>query len=169
MAQEKIFDAYAYFERLGKTNKEALNEGFKTGFCSGLGGMQDMMANFKKLERMILIDDTTTQSTYSNGVGWFRKDVYTVFIVAGYRFDDMKDREEKLNMCRRLFRQFHSRLIHDQETMAYDDALEYLQVDSIYSTELPRYFMQGVTGLYFMVSNDEPIDLTYNGDEWEVE
>lgn len=27
--------------------------------------------------------------------------------------------------------------------------------------------MNGVTGLYFMVNNDEPVDLTFNADEWQ--
>lgn len=166
MAQEKIFNAFAYFKKVGDSNKLAKDSGFETGFCSGIGGMQDMMTNFRKNARLILVDDTTTQSTYSNGVGYFRKDVYTVFIVADYRIDDMKDREEKLNLCRRIFRQIHSRLIHDRDGMVYEDSLEYLQVDKIYSTELPRYFMSGVTGLYFMVNNDEPIDLQYDATEW---
>lgn len=166
MAQEKIFNAFDYFETLGRQNKLAIQEGFKTGRCSGLGGMQDMMAQFRTSARFILVDDTTAQNTYSNGVGYFRKDVYTVFVVANYRYDDMKDREEKLNLCRRIFRQLHSRIIHDRDEMVYGDSLEYLQVDKIYSTELPRYFMNGVTGLYFMVNNDEPIDLQYDAGEW---
>lgn len=166
MAQENIFDAFSYFKHLGDTNKLARQHEFKTGFCSGIGGLQDMMADFRNSNRYILVDDTTTQSTYSNGVGFFRKDVFTIFIVAGYRFDDMKDREEKMSLCRRIFRQFHSRLIHDVQERLYGDSLEYLQVERIYSTELPRMFMNGVTGLYFMINNDEPIDLTYNADEW---
>lgn len=63
-------------------------------------------------------------------------------------------------------RQMHARLIHDRDGMRYGDALEYLQVDRVYSTELPRMFMSGMTGLYFMVYNDEPIDLSYDAAEW---
>lgn len=66
----------------------------------------------------------------------------------------------------RIFRQMHARLIHDRDGMRYGDALEYLQVDRVYSTELPRMFMSGMTGLYFMVYNDEPIDLSYDAAEW---
>lgn len=166
MAQENIFNPFDYFEALGRQNKLAGSEGFKTGRCSGLGGMQDMMQDFRRQARYILVDDTTSQNTYSNGVGYFRKDVYTVFVVAPYRPDDMADRERQLNLCRRIFRQMHARIIHDRDEMVYGDSLEFLQVDRVYSSELPQYFMNGVTGLYFMIENDEPIDLQYDGGEW---
>lgn len=166
MAQEKIFNAFDYFETLGRQNKMAKENGFKTGRCSGIGGMQDMMTDFRKQAKYILVDDTTSQNTFSNGVGYFRKDVYTIFIVAPYRIDNMAERETTLNLCRCIFRQMHSRIIHDRDAMVYGDSLEYLQVDRIYSNELPQYFMSGVTGLYFMVENEEPIDLTYDPEQW---
>lgn len=166
MAQEHIFNAFDYFETLGRDNRLAREEGFKTGRCSGVGGMQDMMADFRRQAKYILVDDTTSQNTFSNGVGYFRKDVYTVFIVAPYRPDDMADRETQLNLCRRIFRQMHSRVIHDRDEMVYGDSLEYLQVDRVYSNEFPQWFMNGVTGLYFMVENEEPIDLQYDRAEW---
>lgn len=166
MAQENIFNAFKYFEEVGRQNRFAVENGFKTGHCSGISGMQDMVAEFRKQNRFILVDDTTSENTFSNGVGYFRKDVYTIFIVAGYTIDDMADREAKLNICRAIFRQIHSRLIHDRDEMVYDDSLEYMNVNSIYSNEFPEYFMNGVTGLYFMVENNEPIDLTYDSGQW---
>ena len=169
MDSENIFDALGYFEKLAKTNKLAIENDFFPCFCSGPDGIQDVMQNFSKHKNFIMIDDTTSQNTYSRGVTYFDKNVYTVFILAGHKWDDMKDREAKLNLCRRIFRQIHSKMIYDKTTMAYGDMLEYLDVDSVYSKELPRYSMNGTTGLYLMVNNDEPVDLTYNNDEWEQE
>lgn len=166
MSQETIFNAYDYFELIAKQNKLARQEGFKVGRCSGIGGLQDMMRDFRTQHRYILVDDTTSQNTFSSGVGYFRKSVYTVFIVAPYRIDDMAERESQLNLCRSIFRQMHSRLIHDCELMSYGDSLEYLRAESVYSDEFPQYFMNGVTGLYFMVENNEPIDLTYDSRQW---
>lgn len=166
MSQIQLFNVRNYFECLAQTNKLALQHGFKPGTCSGLAGLEDMAAQFRQQANFILVDDTTTQSTYSNGVTFFRKDVYTVFILAAYRFDDMAQREEKMDLCRRIFRQMHARLIHDRDSMVYGDSLEYLNVNNIYSTELPRLFLNGTTGLYFMVNNEQPIDLTYSEDEW---
>lgn len=88
-----------------------------------------------------------------------------MFVVAAYRFDDMVDRELKLNMCRQIFRQFHSRLLHDRDVLG-DERLTYLQLNNIYSTEMPRYSYNGVTGLYFMVQNEQPIDISYEQSEW---
>jgi hypothetical protein len=71
MAQETIFNAFDYFEKIGRQNRLATEQGFKVGRCSGLGGMQDMMSDFRKTAKYILVDDTTSQNTYSNGVGIF--------------------------------------------------------------------------------------------------
>lgn len=167
METNNTFNAYDYFKKLAETNKLAQANNFKACFCSGPEGINDVMQEFRKYANFIMIDDTTSQNTYSKGVTFFDKNVYTVFILASYTFDDMRDREEKLNLCRRIFRQIHSRLIYDKISMLYGDSLEYLDVSSIYSKELPRYSMNGVTGLYFMLNNDEPVDLTFNADEWQ--
>lgn len=169
MAQENLFNAFKYFESIGRQNKLAKENDFYVGFCSGPEGMEDAVRSFRKEKNFILVDDTTAQHTFSQGTGFFRTDVYTVFIVAAYRIDDMQDREEKLNLCRRIFRQIHSRLIYDKENMAYGDSLEYMNVGEVYSTEMPRYALNGVTGLYFMVQNEEPIDISYDANEWTAD
>lgn len=167
MNTHDTFDALAYFKELAEHNRLANEHGFKACFCSGPDGINDVMQEFRKTANFIMIDDTTSQNTYSKGVSFFDRNVYTVFILASYRYDDMTDREEKLRLCRRIFRQIHSKLLHDKETLVYGDCLEYMDINSIYSKELPRYSMNGVTGLYFMINNDEPVDLTYNAEEWE--
>lgn len=167
MANNDTFDALAYFRHLAECNRLAQENCFLPCFCSGPDGINGIIQEFRTTANFIMIDDTTSQNTYSQGVGFFERNVYTVFIIAAYRHDDMADREEKLGLCRRIFRQFHSRMIHDKEEYVYGDSLEYLQVHNIYSKELPRYSMNGVTGLYFMVNNEEAVDLTYNSDEWE--
>lgn len=160
------FNALDYFKMLAETNKLAAEHGFKACFCAGPDGINDVMQQWRRTSNFIMIDDTTSQNTYSRGVTYFDRNVYTVFILAGYRIDDMRDRNDKLQLCRRIFRQFHSRIIHDKQRMVYGDNLMFLDDQTIYSKELPRYSMNGVTGLYFMVNNDEPVDLTYSQDEW---
>lgn len=160
------FDALSYFKQLAESNKLAVENGFKACFCSGPDGINDVLQQFRTTKNFIMIDDTTSQNTYSRGVTYFDRNVYTVFILAGYKMDDMSDRNEKLQLCRRIFRQIHSRIIWDKNQMIYDDSLMFLDVQTIYSKELPRYSMNGVTGLYFMINNDEPVDLTYSDEEW---
>ena len=161
------FNALAYFKNLAERNKLAKAHNFKPCYCAGIEGINDVIQEFRKTSNFIMIDDTTSQNTYSKGVGFFDRNVYTVFILAAYRYDDMADREEKLRLCRRIFRQIHSKMLYDKENLTYGDSMEYMDINSIYSKEMPRYSMNGVTGLYFLVNNDEPVDLTYNNEEWD--
>jgi hypothetical protein len=48
------------------------------------------------------------------------------------------------------------------------DDITFLNVDKVYSKEFGRYTMNGVTGLYFMVENDEPESMEYE-DEHQME
>lgn len=160
-----LFPALDYFSRLAKTNRLAAANGFHPCLCSGPDSIDGIMQGFKRYQNFIMVDDTTSQQTFSNGVGFFRRDVYTVFILAAYRREDMADRELKLNLCRDIFRQFHSRLLYNRDSLG-DDRLTFLQLGNIYSTELPRYSYNGVTGLYFMIQNEQPIDISYDSSEW---
>lgn len=167
MSTYDTFNALAYFKNLAERNKLAKAHNFKPCYCAGIEGINDVIQEFRKTSNFIMIDDTTSQNTYSKGVGFFDRNVYTVFILAAYKYDDMADREEKLRLCRRIFRQIHSKMLYDKENLTYGDSMEYMDINSIYSKEMPRYSMNGVTGLYFLVNNDEPVDLTYNNEEWD--
>lgn len=82
-----------------------------------------------------------------------------------YRISDMAERQAALEVCRRLFRQVHSRMLVDRENL--DNELVYLNTDNVYSRELGEYFISGCTGLYFMIDVSEPVSLIYDSDEWE--
>ena len=162
-----IFDALTYFETLAKKNKLCVEKGFKPVFCSGPDSIEGIMQQFQKTANFVCIDDTTDQNLYSEGVSYFKRRVYTVFVLAQYRWDDMKDREDKLNLCREVFKQFVKRMIWDR-TQREDDETAFLNVEKVYSKEFGRYTMSGVTGLYFMVENDEPASMEYE-DEQQLE
>ena len=160
-----IFDALHYFQQLAQQNCLCRENAFKPVFCSGPDSIEGIMQQFQKTANFVCIDDTTDQNMYSKGVSYFKRRVYTVFILASYRWDDMEDREAKLNLCRTVFSQFVSRMIWDKANRD-DDELEFLKVEEVYSKEFGRYTMSGVTGLMFMVENDEPEELEYNPVEW---
>ena len=129
------------------------------------------MQEFQKTANFVMIDDTTDGNTFSEGVSFFQRRVYTVFILAAYRWDDMEDRKAKLNLCREIFKQFVKRMIWDRaqlENEDKDDDITFLNVEKVYSKEFGRYTMNGVTGLYFMVENDEPQSMEYE-DEQQLE
>lgn len=155
-----IFDALHYFETLAMQNKLCVENGFKPVFCSGPDSIEGIIQQFQKTANFVCIDDTTDQNLYSQGVSYFKRRVYTVFVLAQYRWDDMEDREDKLNLCREVFKQFVKRMIWDR-TQREDDETAFLNVEKIYSKEFGRYTMNGVTGLYFMVENDEPASMEY--------
>ena len=168
-----IFDALHYFETLASQNKLCVNNGFKPVFCSGPDSIEGLMQQFQKAANFVMIDDTTDQNLFSEGVSYFKRRVYTVFILAAYRWDDMEDREEKLNLCREIFKQFVKRMIWDKTQSEDSDDMTFLNVEKIYSKEFGRYTMNGVTGLYFMVENDEPASMEYEDElqiksEWEI-
>ena len=161
-----IFDALHYFETLAIQNKLCLENGFKPVFCSGPESIEGIMQEFPKTANFIMIDDTTDQNLFSEGVSYFKRRVYTVFVLASYRWDDMEDREAKLNLCREIFHQFVRRMIWDRAQREGDgDDITFLNVEKVYSKEFGRYTMSGVTGLYFMVENDEPESMEYEDDE----
>ena len=170
-----IFDALTYFKKLAESNRLCLKHGFKAVFCSGPDSIEGVMQQFQKTANFVMIDDTTDQNLYSEGVSYFKRRVYTVFILAAYRWDDMEDREQKLNLCRNIFQQFVRRMIWDKNNREdANDDMTFLNVEKVYSKEFGRYTMNGVTGLYFMVENDEPEEMDYEDElqlqtEWVTE
>ena len=170
-----IFDALHYFEQLAEKNKLCKENGFKAVFCSGPDSIEGIINSFQKVANFVCIDDTTDQNLYSEGVSYFKRRVYTVFVLATYKWDDMEDREQKLNLCREVFKQFVKRMIWDRNLieMSSRDDITFLNVEKIYSKEFGRYTMSGVTGLYFMVENDEPASMEYEDElqlesEWDI-
>ena len=163
-----IFDALSYFKQLAEKNILCRKNGFKPVFCSGPDSIEGVMSEFQTTANFVMIDDTTDQNLYSEGVSYFKRRVYTVFVLASYKWDDMDDREEKLKLCREIFQQFVRRMIWDKTQGEDSDDMTFLNVEKVYSKEFGRYTMSGVTGLYFMVENDEPTSMDYE-DEQQLE
>ena len=84
--EKEQFDALDYFAQLGRMNRLARQMGFVVDYCSGPGALEPMMAEYRDAQNFIFVDDTTSGNTFSNKVGWFDKNVYKVFILAGYEF-----------------------------------------------------------------------------------
>ena len=169
-----IFDALSYFKQLAEKNILCRKNGFKPVFCSGPDSIEGVMSEFQTTANFVMIDDTTDQNLYSEGVSYFKRRVYTVFVLASYKWDDMDDREEKLKLCREIFQQFVRRMIWDKTQGEDRDDMTFLNVEKVYSKEFGRYTMSGVTGLYFMVENDEPTSMEYEDEqqlesEWYIE
>lgn len=159
------FNAYDYFEKICAKNKLARSERF--GFCrvTGLEGMEEALTNLRKTEAFFCIDATNDGSTVQANGGFFKRRVFTVFLLKRYKFGDMSAHQEALGICRALFDQICSRMLLDREILLGD--LIYLNTDRIHFREMEKYFLSGCAGIYFMIDIDEPLDLSYESEQWD--
>ena len=164
MDTKTLFDFHAYMASLVSENRMAQERGFKPCTCTGISGLQGLLDDFQGTANFVASDDITPGQTVQHGGGWFQRRSFTVFILMRYAFGDERDRQQKLSLCRTLMRQFQSRLILDESRLQSD--LIYLGVDRMNTTDIGSHFLSGCTGLYFMINVDEPVDLSYNADEW---
>lgn len=160
------FDAFSYFRDLTHQNKLTTELGFTSTTCSGPLSFEGMLQNMAKSKNFVVIDDTNEGNVAINGDGSYRKVMtYTVWILMRYKQFDMNDRQEKLNTCRKIFRQFLSKIIIDKYEWQ-QKFYTYTLSDQIDSREIGAYFINGLTGVEFHLDVSEPLDLQYNNAEW---
>lgn len=165
MDAKHLFDSEKYFSEMVAANRLAAEHGFKFCTCSGIESLQGPLEQFRRQNAFVCLDDTNDGAMFmGRGGGWYKRRTFTVFILHRYSMQRETDRIEKLTVCRSLFRQMMSKMLVDADDM--QNELIYLGVGNVLSREFGQYFMNGCTGLYFMVDVDEPIDLTYDNSEW---
>lgn len=165
MDASSFFDFQKYCSDLCRANRLAAENRFKFCTCSGIENLQGPLDRFRKDKAFFCVDDVNDGSLFAgkNG-GWFKQRTLTVFIMHRHEFGNEDERLEKLRLCRELFSQVVSRMIVDADHL--ENELVYLKVDSILSREFGEYFLNGCTGLYFMIDVFEPVDLRYNNSQW---
>lgn len=160
-----FFDAHTYFKGLASHNKLAVKHGFYPCSCSGINSLEDVLDQLRKQKAFVCVDDTNDAAIQCRNGAWFQRRVFTVFLMIRYEMMNMTDRAEKLDICRQIFRQMHSKMIIDK--MSSDGDLAYLNVEDVMVREFGEYFISGCTGLYFTVDSYEPVNLCYNDDDWQ--
>ena len=166
MNAKTLFDYIAYFRGLWQQNKLAQSDGFKFCTCSGIETLQGPLQQFRTTSAFFCVDDTNDGATFRgrNG-GWFKRRTITVFLMHRYSIKDMASYETALSKCRMLFQQLLTRMLIDEDALSND--MVYLRTESVLSRELGQYFLNGCTGLYFMIEVAEPVDLTYDATQWQ--
>lgn len=165
MDATNYFDSEKYFSSLCEANRLAQANGFKFCTCSGIESLQGPLDRFKTDRAFFCLDDTNDGALFQGkGGGWYKRRTFTVFILHRYAFRDETDRASQLAICRDLFRQIMSRMIIDADDL--QNELVYLHTDNVVSRELGQYFMNGCTGLYFMIDVSEPVNLKFDNSEW---
>ena len=147
------FDFVSYMGRVVAENRLAQKENFAVTTCSGIEHLEGMLDMYQTGANFVCTSDVCQESLFTSSGGWFKRRVFTVFVLARYAYGDGADYAAKMGLCRELFRQMCARLL-------------YLNTGDIRSNELGGMFLNGCTGLYFMLSMDEPTDLVYNAEEW---
>ena len=162
-----MFDFISYMEGLCRKNRLMRKLGFVATTCSGINYVEGMLEQYQTAGNFVCTSDVCSESTFMASGGWFKRRVFTVFVLMRYEYGNRADYGVKLGQCREVLRQLQSRFIRDSERLQRE--LLYLNVGDVRSNELGGTFLNGCTGLYFMVPMDEPVELVYNGDEWEEE
>lgn len=159
-----MFDFQTYISNVVKQNRLAALHAFMPTTCSGINYLEGLLQNYQTQANFVAVSDVCSETTFQQSGGWFRRRLYTVFILARYEYQNLQDYNEKMNLCRELQRQLETRFLHD--ALQLETQLLYLRVSDIRSSELGGQFLNGCTGLYFLLTMDEPTTLAYNPDEW---
>lgn len=165
MDAHNLFDFEKYISGLAASNKLAQVNNFHFCTCSGIESLQGPLDEFCYQSAFICVDDTNDGAMFSGrGGGFYKKRTCTVFILHRYEFRNMADRSKALALCREVFRQLMSRMVVDADDLSNE--LIYLDTSNVMCRELGQYFLNGCTGLYFMVDVSEPVDLKYDSSLW---
>lgn len=158
-----MWNAVNYFKSLN--NRLKLTWG-KHILCrsTGLNHLEDLISKMTKYNNFTVVDDSDDGATIRGGGGYFNRRSVIVYILKKYDFRSQEDRETKLNECREIYRKFVSRLLKDSGELP---ELAYLNKVRIPYHEVPGYFVAGTTGLYFIVTIDEPVDLQFDPSDWD--
>lgn len=165
MDGKRLFDFNGYLKGLTEKNKMARRNGYAFTTCSGIENMEGVLYNFQGHGRFVVADEVASGEVWQNGGGWMHRRTITCFVVERSNAMDEPGRIAALARCRTLERQLLSRMLRDREAMTNE--LVYMNLENIPYTELGTMALDGLTGLYFMVTIDEPTDISYNGDDWE--
>ncbi len=165
MNAKQLFDYIGYFRSLYEHNVLAQTSGFRFCTCSGPGGLQGMLQQFRTANAFFCVDDTCDgRITRQRNGGYFNTRVLMVYLLRRYNIKTMDSYQAALDVCRRLLQQLMSRMIIDEDALSNE--MVYLRTDSLRTNELGQYFLNGCTGLYFRVEVNEPVDLTFDASQW---
>lgn len=156
------WDATAFFQRLTTTNKFAKSHGFKFCRVSGLDGFEEALQQMQTTTAFICVSDLSQGYIELNNSPRTRR-VKTVFLAMRCPVDDLKKRQEKMDILQEVFRQFMSVLILEETKLK--ERLIYLD-PRIRFNEIDRYFFSGCACAFFEVAFDKFTDLRFNIDEW---
>lgn len=155
-----MFDPIQYMQDLhGKL--KLTKEKYKFSRVSGVSALEEVLENFKREKFFFAIDDSQDGITFRSGGAYFERRPYTVYIIGRADYGNMDQREAILAEAKTIFRSILSKLIKDKLTIPV------LNMEQIRFFEVPPAFAFGTSGLYFIFTVENPVNLVYNAAEWE--
>ena len=159
-----MFDFNHYIANLIRSNRLAVSHGFTPGTCTGIEGIESIIQAWRTTRAFCLTDDIETGQTLRRGGAFFQRRTLTIFLLMRCHPTNEAERLQAIATCRDLRRQLQSRIVADAHLL--QDSLTYIDLDQMPTTDLGTFVGSGLTGCYFMINIDEPINLTLNPDEW---
>lgn len=157
-----MFDPIAYFETLTGDCIITADK-YKFAKISSLDNLEEVLSNQKNHTHFVAVDDTENGITQQGaGRGFWERRPYTVFLCATAKFGDMDQRQSRLDELRAVYRAFLSKIIKEK----VDNTLIFFNLDRIPFYEIPGFIANGCVGIYFIISVDNQIDLTYDSNIW---
>jgi len=161
-----VFDYISYIKQLTSENVLCQKEGFQFCTCSGVNYLEELLRRYQRWSSFVAVSDVCDETTGQRGGGWTRRRLFTTFILRRFKYGDMTSQRAARDLCREVYRQFQSRLLFDEDK--HNNRMLFLNFEDIRSQELGGEFINGCTGLYFMLTMDEPTDISYNAAEWDA-
>lgn len=157
-----MFDPITYMQTL-QQNMKLTAEKYRFEVVSGVDTLEGILEHSRKEKYFFAVDDSQDGVTFRGaGATYFERRPYTVFILGKAEYGDMVKRSEVLTEAKSIFRTILSRLILDKRSIPV------LDVEKIQFYEVPPAFATGCSGLYFIFNIENPVNLVYDGDEWNV-
>lgn len=158
-----MWNAVSYFETLAGSLK--LTKG-KYQFCrvSGINYLEDLLNAPKTNAAYFAVDDSDDGVTIRYGGGFFNRRAIVVYLLKKYKISNQLEREAALNETREIRIKLISRLLKDSSSV---QELLFLDKTRIPYHEVPGYFASGTAGNYFIITIDEPLDITFDATDWE--
>ncbi|MDD4490395.1 MAG: hypothetical protein PHD30_07840 [Paludibacter sp.] len=160
-----IFDAHTYFEKEVRDKmKLAVNGNYQYSRVSSMQHLEEVIDGFRYHKAFFAVDDTEDGFTFQKGGGYMDRKTIVVYVLKQYRYGDMQSQKDALAECRKIYKTVLKKLIRDKSRLEND--MVYLVTERIPYNEIPGYFANGCTGLFFIIPVNIPTNLCYDSEEW---
>jgi len=154
-----MFDPIQYMQSLHSKLKLTA-EKYKFARVSGVAALEEVLEGFKREKFFFAVDDSQDGVTFRSGGAYFERRQYTVYIIGRADYGNMDQRQEILTEAKSIFRSLLTKLIKDKLTIPV------LSVENTRFFEVPPAFAFGSSGLYFMFTVENPVNLVYDAAAW---